>query len=60
MKIGSICSGMGMALHGLGRTAWGIEYDSQIAAIYSKNHKGIIINDYVENVAPKKIGRAHV
>ena len=55
IRIGSICSGMGMALHGLGTTAWGIEYDSEIAAIYSKNHKGIIINDYVENVTPKTL-----
>lgn len=43
MKIGSICSGMGMALHGLGDRIWGIEYDPAIADIYEANHgKGII------------------
>lgn len=54
MKIGSICSGMGMALHGLGTNIWGIEYDPQIAEVYAKNHSNSrIICDRVENVIPE-------
>jgi DNA-cytosine methyltransferase len=54
IKIGSICSGMGMALHGLGTNVWGIECDPQIADIYTRNHpRSRIICDYVQNVNPE-------
>ena len=56
IKIGSICSGMGMALHGLGTNIWGIECDSQIADIYTKNHpESKIICDYVQNINPQDL-----
>jgi len=37
LKIGSICSGMGMCLHGLGNPIWAVEYDSKIAEVYAQN-----------------------
>ncbi len=53
MKIGSICSGMGMALHGLEDNTWGIEYDRSIADIYKMNHPSSrMICDRVQNVNP--------
>jgi site-specific DNA-cytosine methylase len=52
MKIGSICSGMGMALHGLGDRVWGIEYDPAIADIYQANHGLGIICSPVEKISP--------
>ena len=56
IKIGSICSGMGMALHGLGTNVWGIECDSQIADVYAKNHPhSRMICDYVQNVDPNEL-----
>jgi site-specific DNA-cytosine methylase len=51
MKIGSICSGMGMALHGIGKPVWAIEYDQAIAQCYRENHGDGIIVDAVERVA---------
>lgn len=56
IKIGSICSGMGMALHNLGTNVWGIECDSQIADIYTKNHPhSRMICDYVQNINPQDL-----
>lgn len=56
LRIGSICSGMGMALHGLGKNVWGIECDSEIADIYRKNHpESRMICDYVQNVNPEDL-----
>jgi DNA (cytosine-5)-methyltransferase 1 len=56
IRIGSICSGMGMALHGLGTNVWGIECDRQIADVYSKNHPhSKMICDYVQNVIPEEL-----
>lgn len=56
VKIGSICSGMGMALHGLGANIWGIECDPDIADVYTKNHpRSKIICDYVQNVNPNEL-----
>ena len=56
IKIGSICSGMGMALHGLGTNVWGIECDNAIADIYIKNHPhSRMICDYVQNVDPNEL-----
>ncbi len=56
IRIGSICSGMGMALHGLGTNIWGIECDRAIADVYAKNHPhSKIICDYVQNVDPNEL-----
>lgn len=56
IKIGSICSGMGMALHGLGTNVWGIECDNAIADVYTKNHPhSKMICDYVQNVIPEEL-----
>jgi len=56
MKIGSICSGAGIALHGLGELVWGIECDPQIALIYAKNHpQSRLIQDYVQSVIPSNL-----
>ena len=56
MKIGSICSGMGMALHGLGDIVWSVEYDSAIAEIYKQNHPhSQIFCSKVENINPQDL-----
>jgi len=56
MRIGSICSGGGIALHWLGTNIWGIECDEAIANVYAKNHPSSkIITDYVQNVSPEEL-----
>lgn len=56
MRIGSICSGAGIALFGVGESIWGIECDHQIASVYSHNHpQSQLILDYVQNVEAKNL-----
>ena len=52
MLIGSICSGGGIALHGLGTTVWGIEIDKAIAEVYQRNFPSSQMHvDSVEKVS---------
>jgi|GEM_PF-3955074 len=56
IDIGSICSGMGMGLHGLGTPKWGIEYDEKIAQVYKLNHPtSQIYVQPVESIIPSTL-----
>lgn len=50
MRVGSICSGAGIHLHGWSVPVWAIECDREIAQCYKNNHGDNVIIDYVQNV----------
>lgn len=55
MRVGSICSGAGIHLHGWSVPVWAIECDREIAQCYKDNHGNNVIVDCVENIAPSEL-----